>query len=192
MVIGGSNVPGCLRSPFSPEDVPGGVDDKHVVHAVACQIRHEGGGLRSGDKRPGGNERPAHVQEHRDVVGAVIGNGQSGAAIAIKVACHQRGGLGLHAIGQRGAEGAVTVARQHRHGVGVRIGARKVGATVAVEVARHQRNSAHDSRQCRRSLKRAVAVTEQHRSRVRLGRVGDGEVGATVGVEVARYQGAGW
>ena len=188
IVIGRIERARLLRPSSSPEDVPGPIDHQDIVNTVAGQVRHDGGGLGGGDKRSGGSERPVQVQQHRHVVGAAVGDGQVGPAVAVEVARHEGDWLGPHRVGHLGLEGAVAVAQQHRHVVGAVVGDGQVGPAVAVEVARHEGVWLGPHRVGHLGLEGAVAVAQQHRHVVGAV-VGDGQVGPAVAVEVARHEG---
>ena len=80
----------------------------------------------------------AVAQQHRHVVGAGVGDGQVGAAVAGEVPRHEGAWLGPHRVLHLVLEGAVAVAQQHRHVVGAGVGDGQVGAAVAGEVPRHE------------------------------------------------------
>ena len=81
----------------------------------------------------------AVAQQHRHVVGAVVGDGQVGAAVAVEVPRHEGDWPVPRRVPHLVLEGAVAVAQQHRHVVGAVVGDGQVGAAVAVEVPRHDR-----------------------------------------------------
>ena len=120
----------------------------------------------------------AVAQQHRHVVGAVVGDGQVGAAVAVEVPRHEgdwaRSPPRTHLV----LEGAVAVAQQHRHVVGAVVGDGQVGAAVAVEVPRHEgvglgphRVRAPGSGRCRRRCP-ATPTRRWSRSWRRPGRCG--------------------
>ena len=130
----------------------------------------------------------AVAQQHRHVVGAVVGDGQVGAAVAVEVPRHEGAWRGPRRVPHLVLEGAVAVAQQHRHVVGAVVGDGQVGAAVAVEVPRHEGVWRDPRRVPHLVLEGAVAVAQQHRHVVGAV-VGDGQVGAAVAVEVPRHEG---
>ena len=115
-VTGGSKRAGLPGNALAIEDVPGRIDDQDIVGAVAVDVGHQRRGVRGVANLPGSEKVPSPLPSSTDtVVGAVVGDGQVGAAVAGEVARHDGVWTGPHRVGDLGLEGAVAVAQQHRH-----------------------------------------------------------------------------
>ena len=98
---------------------------------------------------------PRGAQQHRDVVRALVGDGEVGIAIAVEVTDCDRARVAADRVGRGGAEAAASGAQRHRDGVRALVGEGEVGKAIGVEIA--DREPRRDSLRPRRTASRPAA-----------------------------------
>ena len=89
--------------------------------------------------RAGGEGAIAFVEQHFDVPGGAVGDGEIELAIAVEIPHRHRGWLPGQRVLDGGGEGAVALAEEHAQGLTEVVGDHEIELPVAVEVPRRQR-----------------------------------------------------